>query len=96
MAISMYLRIGVTCCVLGTLGRWSIDSSLPFTVELTATSFAFFVLACDFCSPSNLGFDAFVLLCDLVFVGAAGTVCPSATPFEPSAGLEGFDEENRR
>jgi hypothetical protein len=28
--------------------------------------------------------------------GLAGTACPSATPFEPSAGLEGFDEDNRR
>lgn len=93
--ISVYLRIGVTCCVLGTLGRWGINSSLPFTVEFAATSFAFFVLACDFCSPSILGFDALALLCDFGFVGAAGTVCPSATPFEPSAGLEGFEEENR-
>jgi hypothetical protein len=82
------------CCVLGTLGRWSIDSSLPFTAEL-ATSFAFFVLGCDFCSPSNAGFDVFVFLTALAFAGAAGTVCPSVTPFEPSAGLEGFDEENR-
>jgi hypothetical protein len=54
-------------------------------VEFAATSFAFLLLAReDFCSPS-----------DFTFAGAAGTVCPSAIPFEPSAGLEGFDEENR-
>jgi hypothetical protein len=38
----------------------------------------------DFVSPSGLA-----------LAGAAGTACPSAIPFEPSAGLEGFDEENR-
>ena len=31
----------------------------------------------------------------LALAGAAGTAWPSATPFEPSAGLEGFEEENR-
>jgi hypothetical protein len=53
------------------------------------------VLACDFCSPSNLGFDNFAFLSGFVFAGAAGTLCPSVTPFEPSAGLDGLDEENR-
>jgi len=62
-----------------------MDSSLPFTVDFAATSFAFLLLARDdFCSASGLD-----------FCGAAGTVCPSAMPFEPSAGLEGFEEENR-
>ena len=40
--------------------------------------------------------EAFFSPLDRACEGLAGTVCPSATPFEPSAGLEGFDEDNRR
>jgi len=51
--------------------------------EPVEASFAFRLPAfAAFFSPSGLACD-----------GDAGTACPSATPFDPSAGLEGFDEE---
>lgn len=71
-------------CVLGTQGRFCIDSSLPFPLD--AESLVFFLLAReDFFSPSGRAWAA-----------AAATPWPSVTPFEPSAGLEGFEEEYRR
>lgn len=73
------------CCVLGTLGRFCIASSLPFTVQLAATSFTFRLL---------VRVDDFFLLSGLVCAGAAGTAWPSAMPLEPSAGLEGFEEDH--
>lgn len=65
--------------MLGTLG--SNDSGLPFTVDSAATFFAFFLLS--------------FAVSALPFVGVAGTACLSAIPLEPSAGLEGFEEERR-
>lgn len=53
--------------MLGTLGRFNKDGSLPFTVALAATSLAFFLLT----------------------LGTGGLS-------DPSAGLEGFEEDSRR
>jgi hypothetical protein len=78
-------RVGGICCVLGTLGRFHEAPSLPFTVLFATTSFAFLLPVLeDFFSLSGLACG-----------GLAGTSWPWATPLEPSAGLEGFEEENR-
>jgi hypothetical protein len=72
--------------VLGTAGNLSIALSLPFTVQLAATSFAFFADFLEgFFSPSREA-----------SAGEADNCPPSATPFDPPAGLDGFDDENRR
>lgn len=83
------------CCVLGTLGIFGIDTTLSFTeLLLVVPSFAFRLPDRDaFFSPSGLASSA-VLPSGLACVGAAGTP-PSATPLEPSAGLDGFEEEFR-
>ena len=60
-------------------------SSPPLTVEFAATSLAFRLLVLvGFFSESSL-----------VWAGAAVTVWPSATPLEPLAGLEGFEDDGR-
>jgi hypothetical protein len=61
-------------------------SSLAFTVQFAATSFAFLrvVRAAGFLSPSWR-----------VCAGPAGTVCPSEMPLEPLAGPEGLEDEQR-
>lgn len=71
------------CCVLGTLGRFENASSLPLAAKPEAVSFAFRLLVRD------------------DFFSAAGLACvwlvtasPSATPLDPSAGLEGFEDDN--
>lgn len=79
---SANLRFGVIWLVLGTLGKLCMVSTL-FT-ELVEVSFVFLVLP-----AFEVFFSASGRACD----GDVGTACPSATPFDPSAGLEGFDEE---
>ncbi len=61
-------------------------SSLALTVQFAAVSFVFRRLDVfeDFFSPS-----------DRVCAGVAGTSPPSVIPLEPSAGLDGFEEEYR-
>jgi hypothetical protein len=81
--------LGAMCCVLGTLGRCSIDWSLLFTVEFAETYFAFFLLdlvLSTFSTPPEPPFD---------FDGAAATASLSAIFLGPSAGLEGFEEDRR-
>jgi hypothetical protein len=81
------------CWVLGTLGRWRNDSSLPFTVEFALRLLAFegfcSGFCSEFCSPSGPAASA------ATSAGVLGSVWPLLIPFEPSAGFEGFEEESR-
>ena len=83
--IRVHLRVGGICCVLGTLGGLNKAPSLPFTELFASTSLAFLLPA----------LEGLLSLSSLARAGLAGTSPPSATPFEPSAGLEGFEEEKR-